>query len=115
MLVRLEYIATSKIGDTEIPVYITDESVLYVGKEIIPFLKNKTRAKQLIITNVDDRQYSVFPFLEVCKYLKKDNTIEFPQKNFKPIKGREEQDVKVSSDFLQTLMKMRKIGLKKDE
>lgn len=118
MLVKLEYIAIAKIDDTKIPVYITDESTVYVGEEIIPFLKYKTRAKQLVITDINKKQYGVFPFLEVCKYLKRDNTIEFQQQYICPILGREEkklgEDLPVS-EFLQTLMKMSKIGLEKDE
>lgn len=118
MLVRLEYIAIAKIGDTKIPVYITDESTVYVGDAVMPFLKCKNRARQLIITDINKKQYGVFPFLEVCKYLKKDNTIEFQQQYICPILGREEkkpgEDLPVS-DFLQTLMKMSKIRLEKDE
>ncbi|GEM_PF-1434547 len=118
MLVRLEYIAIAKIGDVKIPVYITDESAVYMGDAVMPFLKYKNRARQLIITDINKKQYGVFPFLEVCKYLKKDNTIEFQQQYICPILGREEkklgEDLPVS-EFLQTLMKMSKIGLEKDE
>ena len=116
MLVRLEYIAIAKIGDAKIPVYITDESAVYVGDAVMPFLKYKNRARQLIITDINKKQYCVFPFLEVCKYLKKENTIEFQQQYICPILGREEkklgEDLPVS-DFLQTLMKISKIKLDK--
>lgn len=118
MLVRLEYIAIAKIGDVKIPVYITDESVVYVSDEIIPFLKNKTQAKQLIITDINKKQYGVFPVLEVCKYLKSNCDIEILRDHIFPLLGRGEkkspEDLPVS-DFLQTLMRIGKISVKKDD
>ena len=39
MLVVVEYISEIKIEKTVIPVYVTDDSRMYVGMEIMPYLK----------------------------------------------------------------------------
>lgn len=70
MLVVVEYISEIKIEDTAIPVYVTDDSRIYVGMEIMPYLKTPRQVKQTIITDKDAKQYDVYPILEVFKFIK---------------------------------------------
>ena len=70
MNVVIEYAGNLEIGDTFVPVYITDESVVYIGCGIDEFLFDTKNTKQLIITDKDGRQYFVHPFVEVCKFTK---------------------------------------------
>lgn len=75
MLVVVEYISEIKIGNKEIPVYVTDDSRIYVGMEIMSYLKTPQRVKQTIITDKDAIQYTVYPILEVFKYIKNNNLL----------------------------------------
>ena len=70
MLVVVEYIPEIKIEDTAIPVYVTDDSRIYVVMEIMPYLKTPRQVKQTIITDKDGIQYDVYPILEVFKFIK---------------------------------------------
>lgn len=71
MLVVVEYISEIKIEDTVVPVYVTDDSRMYVGMEIMPYLRTPNQVKQTIIMDKDAMQYSAYPILEVCKFVKK--------------------------------------------
>ena len=64
MLVVVEYISKIKIEDTEVPVYVTDDSRMFVG------MNTPQKVKQTIITDKDAIQYTVYPVLEVFKYIK---------------------------------------------
>lgn len=75
MLVVVEYISEIKIKETVIPVYVTDDSRMYVGMEIMPYLKTPQRVKQTIIMDKDATQYGVYPILEVFKYIKDNNLL----------------------------------------
>jgi len=70
MLVVVEYISEIRIEDTVVPVYVTDDSRMYVGMEIMSYLKTPRQVKQTIITDKDALQYDVYPILEVFKYIK---------------------------------------------
>ena len=51
MLVVVEYISKIKIEGTEVPVYVTDDSRMFVGMEIMPYLNTPQKVKQAIITD----------------------------------------------------------------
>lgn len=70
MLVVVEYISEIRIEDTVVPVYVTDDSRMYVGMEIMLYLNTPQKVKQTIITDKDAVQYTVYPALEVFKYIK---------------------------------------------
>lgn len=70
MLVVVEYISKIKIEDTEVPIYITDDSRVFIGMKIMPYLNTPQKVKQIIITDKDAIQYTVYPALEVFKYIK---------------------------------------------
>lgn len=70
MLVVVEYISKIRIEDTVVPIYVTDDSRIYVGMEIMPYLKTPRQVKQTIITDKDATQYDVYPILEVFKFIK---------------------------------------------
>ena len=70
MLVVVEYISEIRIEDTVVPIYVTDDSRMYVGMEIMPYLKTPRQVKQTIITDKDATQYDVYPILEVLKFIK---------------------------------------------
>lgn len=70
MLVVVEYISEIRIEDTVVPIYVTDDSRMYVGMEIMPYLKTPRQVKQTIITDKDATQYDVYPILEVFKFIK---------------------------------------------
>lgn len=70
MNVIIEYAGNLEIGDALVPVYVTNESVVYVGCGIDEFLFDTKNIKQLIITDKDGRQYFVHLFVEVCKFTK---------------------------------------------
>lgn len=50
--------------------YIIDDSRTYIGMEIMPFLKDLPKVRQILITDKDSFQYHVYPILEVFKYIK---------------------------------------------
>lgn len=58
MLVVVEYISKIKIEGTEVPVYVTDDSRMFVGMEIMPYLNTPQKVKQAIITDKDAVQYT---------------------------------------------------------
>jgi hypothetical protein len=69
--------------------------------EIMPYIESKQQIKQLIITDIDDTQYTVYPMAEVCRYIGKDikfeiNTDNIVLKEHKKIGGE-------SSEFMLTL------------
>ena len=70
MNVVIEYTGNLEMGGTLVPVYVTNESVVYVGCGIEEFLFDTKNIRQLIITDTDGRQYFVHPFAEVCKFTK---------------------------------------------
>ena len=70
MNVVIEYTGNIEMGGTLVPVYVTNESVVYVGCGIDEFLFDTKNIRQLIITDKDGRQYFVHPFAEVCKFTK---------------------------------------------
>lgn len=56
MRVKIEYIGYINIEEKEIPCYITEDSAVYVGHEIMNFLKLKTHVKQCLIADINDTQ-----------------------------------------------------------
>ena len=110
MLVVVEYISKIKIENTEIPVYITDDSRVFVGMEIMPYLNTPQKVKQTIITDKDALQYDVYPILEVFKYIKDEilmsidtSSIYKKQHAFIPV---EKQVLTPENEFALTLKKM---------
>jgi hypothetical protein len=102
MQVKIEYIAEITIGDLLVPVYVTEDSRVYVNMDIMNYIKLKHQIKQLIITDIDDTQYFVYPFVEVCKYINRDvvmglNTGKIRPKKHKKIESKE------PSEFVLTL------------
>jgi len=100
MQVKIEYTAQIKIDEEIIPMYITSDNQVFIDMEIMPYIENKHQIKACIITDVDDLQYSVYPMIEVCKYLKNGielnlSGIEF--KNYQVIEKKED------SEFVLTL------------
>lgn len=69
MQVKIQYTSEITIGTTTIPIYITSDSVMFVGLEIMPWIVSKNEIRQCIITDIDDTQYTVYPFIEVCKFI----------------------------------------------
>lgn len=55
MNVVIEYTGNLEIEDSLVPVYVTNESVAYVGCGIDEFLFDMKNIKQLIITDKDER------------------------------------------------------------
>ena len=110
MLVVVEYILKIKIEDTEVPIYVTDDSRMFVGMEIMPYLNTPQKVKQIIITDKDAIQYTVYPALEVFKYIKDKklllldtSTICKKQHAFIPV---EKQVLTPENEFALTLKKM---------
>lgn len=75
MRVKVEYISHISIENVSVPFYITEDSGVYVGCQIMPFLKSLQQVKQCLITDIDDVQYEVYPLTEVCKFIKKKELI----------------------------------------
>jgi hypothetical protein len=71
MQVKIEYIAEITIGNLSVPVYVTEDSRVYVNMDIMKYIRLKHQIKQLIITDIDGTQYFVYPFVEVCKHINK--------------------------------------------
>ena len=71
MQINIEYTAQIKIDTEAIPTYITSDNQVFIGMEILHYIKNKHQIKGMIITDVDDSQYSVYPMVEVCKFIDK--------------------------------------------
>jgi 4-hydroxy-3-methylbut-2-en-1-yl diphosphate synthase IspG/GcpE len=69
MQVNIQYTSGITIDTTTIPIYITSDSVVFVGLEIMPWIVSKHEIRQCIITDIDDNQYTVYPFVEVCKFI----------------------------------------------
>lgn len=110
MLVVVEYISKIKIEDTEVPVYVTDDSRMFVGMEIMPYLNTPQKVKQTIITDKDAIQYDVSPILEVFKYIKDEilmsidtSSIYKKQHAFIPV---EKQVLTPENEFALTLKNM---------
>lgn len=117
MLVVVEYMSEIKIEDTVVPVYVTDDSRMYVGMEIMSYLKTPQRVKQTIITDKDAIQYTVYPILEVFKYIKNKkfllldtSTICEKQHAFIPV---EKQSITPENEFALILKKMMSAKKKK--
>ena len=110
MLVVVEYISKIKIEGTEVPVYVTDDSRMFVGMEIMPYLNTPQKVKQAIITDKDAVQYTVYPTLEVFKHIKDKklllldtSTICEKQQAIIPV---EKQVLTPENEFALTLKKM---------
>ena len=110
MLVVVEYISKIKIEDMEVPIYVSDDSRMFVGMEIMPYLNTPQKVKQTIITDKDAIQYTVYPALEVFKYIKDKklllldtSTICKKQYAFIPV---EKQVLTPENEFALTLKKM---------
>ena len=69
MQVNIQYTSEITIDNTSIPIYVTSDNVVFVGLEIMPYIQSKHEIKQCIITDIDDTQYTVYPFVEVCKFI----------------------------------------------
>lgn len=75
MLVKIEYISKVVIEETTVSIYVTDDSRIYVGMEIMPYLKTPKQVRQTLITDIDSIQYDVYPIVEVFKFIKKKDLI----------------------------------------
>jgi len=102
MQVKIEYTSKIKIDEVSIPLYITEENQVFIGLEIMPYIELKQQIKQLVITDIEDLQYNVYPFIEVCKFIKKNVLIKLNTENIKT-KEHKEIEKKESSEFVLTI------------
>lgn len=107
MQVKIQYTSEITIDGVTLPIYITDESCIYVGMEIMQWVTSKHEIRGLIITDVDDMQYNVYPFVEVCKFILRDVLIEL---NTESIEKKEHKIIekKEQSEFVLTLKNISK-------
>lgn len=115
MRVKIEYISEIELEDIIVPFYITEDNTVYIGSQIMPYIKSKQQIKQTILTDIDNTQYNVYPLIEVCKFIKKKefivklNTTNIKPKEHKEI-SKEEQD---TSEFVLLLKKVSKSSIKR--
>jgi hypothetical protein len=67
----------------------------------------KRQIKQLIITDIDDTQYFVYPFVEVCKHINKTIVMSLDTGKIR-LKKHREIESKEPSEFLLTLKNLAK-------
>lgn len=108
MQVKIQYTSEITIDTTTIPIYITSDSVVFVGLEIMPYIQSKHEIRQCIITDIDDTQYTVYPFIEVCKFINGSvliglNTGSIAKKEHAEIEKKEQ------SEFVLALKKIGKL------
>ena len=74
---------------------------MYVGMEIMPYLKTPRQVKQTIITDKDATQYDVYPILEVFKFIKNKKLLSLDTSSI-----YEKQVLTPENEFAFTLKKM---------
>lgn len=107
MRVKIQYTSEITIDTSTIPIYITSDSVMFVGLDIMPWIESKHKIKQCIITDIDDTQYTVYQFVEVCKFINGSvliglNTVSIQEKAHKETENKDQ------SEFVLALKKIGK-------
>lgn len=107
MRVKIQYISEITIDTSTILIYITSDSVMFVGLDIMSWIESKHEIKQCIITDIDDTQYTVYPLVEVCQFIDGSvliglNTVSIREKVHKEIENKDQ------SEFVLALKKMGK-------
>lgn len=114
MRVKIEYISNIELDNISVPFYITEDNEVYMGSQIMPYIKSKQQIKQTVITDIDNAQYDVYPLIEVCRFIKKKEfLIKFNTANIAP---KEHKEIpKEEQETTEFMLAIKKLGVQKNK